>query len=418
MITYQETELVSKSAYAQAIGLEVVAQNDFFRKLPMAMVQGAGLVYEREGTEPSVDWVAFGGAAPESGTAFRKVHTELANMANTVTTGGPAMRYMWDQNQIRTYTQKVIKAQIKEYLNRIWNGNRPASAWASALCTGWTLTTIGPNTRVGIGLIRCNVVGPVVTMQYQAPGDTTLGAASADIAALALGGTLELTSADLTSTILLTRAAPALPGATVDESITFTTATNQFDGLRRICPTTQVVDPTGVDGSPLALDYLRQVQMVVEADPSNCAWVTSRAGLRMFKKLQDSMNITPEYAEISKGRMVAAFDGIPFIVCDAIPSTLTKGASGATLTEYWLVGFGEANGQVETAPFSSDGVVGLYGGNASQELMGQNWLGFWMDDNLGKVTGFDQYELQVGADVGVALYSQKSLGCCRFIKTT
>ncbi len=415
MITYQETELVSKSAYAQAIGLEVVAQNDFFRKLPMAMVQGAGLVYEREGTEPSVDWVAFGGAAPESGTAFRKVHTELANMANTITTGGAAIRYMWDANQIRTYTAKVVKAQIKDYLDKIWNGNRPTATFADALLTGAAVASTGPNMRLGNGLIRCTV-GATTRLAFQAPGDTTVGAVSADLVAVPAGTSVTLTSADLTSEITLTVNGPALPAASMDEVVVFATATQEFDGLRRICPTAQVIDPTGVNGSPLALDYLRQVQMAVEADPANCAWVTSRAGFRQYRKLQDAMNITPEMIEISKGRMVAAFEGVPFIVCDAIPANLTKGA-GTALTEFWLVGFGESNGQEEIAPFSSDGVVGLYGGNYSQQLMGMNWLGFWLDDDMGKVTGFDRYQKQAGADVGIALYSQKSIGCCRFITT-
>lgn len=416
MLTYEQTRLIAKTDFATAIGLEVVAQNDFFRKLPMAMVQGAGLVYEREGTEPSVDWILYGGTAPESGTPFRKVHTELANMANTVTTGGPAMRYMWDVNQIRTYTSKVVKAQIKSYLDKIWNGNRPTATFADALLTGAVIASVGPNMRLGTGVIRCTV-GATTTLAFQAPGDATVGTASANLVAVPAGTSVTLTSSDLTSEITLTVQGAALPVASMDEVVVFTTTTNEFDGLRRIAPTGQVVDPTGVDGSPLVLDYLRQVQMLVEADPSNCAWVTSRAGFRQYRKLQDSMNITPEMIEISPGRFVAAFEGVPFIVCDAIPANLTKGA-GTALTEYWLVGFGQANGEIDLAPFSSDGVVGLYGGSYSQELMGQNWLGFWMDDEMGKVHGVDQYELQVGADVGIALYSQKSLGCCRFIRTT
>lgn len=429
MLTYPQTMLVAQADYARTIGLEVIRRSDIFAKLPMARMDGASKVYEREGTEPSVDWIADGGAAPESGTAFRKVYTELATMANTVTESGPQRRYKWDPAHLQRYTSKVIKAQVYDYMDKIWNGSRAVGTLAAATITGIAVASVGPNVRLGTGLIQLTVAGgPVKTLAWQAPGDTGVGASSADLNAVPAGTAVTLTSADGTAELRLTVEGAALNVGSVEVSIAITTATNEFDGIRRLLPSTQLCDPTGVDGSVLSLDFLRQARDLNEGTTQSMAWFSTRAGLRQFRKLLDASNITPEQIQLGTLGTRPAFEGIPWLVSDNLPDNLTKGA-GTALTEIWLVSFGPADGSPEVMPMQADGVVGLYGGNAADEesvmqaLPGdesspQRWMGFWLDDSLGKVHGYDQFERQVGADVGVALYSQKALSCLRYIRTT
>jgi hypothetical protein len=336
---------------------------------------------------------------------------------------------MWDENQRRRYIAKVVKAQIYEYLNRLWNGSRAVGTLSSAAITGIAVASIGPNCRLGLGLIQLTVVGIVKTLAWQAPGDSNVGASSVDLNVVPAGTAVTLVSEDGTAEVRLTVNGPALNVASAEVGITIQTITNQFEGLRRLLPAGQLCDPTGVDGSVLSLDFLRQAEDLNNGPKETLAWCCTRAGLRQFKKIRDAAHVTPEEIDIGYGRGVRpAFDSIPFFVCDQLPDNLTKGI-GTALTEFWLVSFGQPDGSVETAPYTSDGVVGLYSGNSSTEesviqsmpddpTVPMQWMGFWRDEEMGKVTGFDRFEEQVGADVGVALYCQSAISCLRFIRTT
>lgn len=419
MQTFEQSSATAgkNNAWGQAISRTVSHVHDFMALLPFARVEGAGLTYQRTGAEPTAHWIDFGGAVNEATPVVRNAHTDLATVADEVRIPGPARRYMFNPSNIQALMQQVIEAHVNSYLDKCFNGNRPTVTFTLA---GVTLATggAGPNLRLGTGSLRMTVVGPVKTLAFKAAGDYDYGAESADQAAAVATDALILTSADGTQSITVNVNGGGLGGATVVVDVAITTATFEFDGIRRLAPSTQVDTLTAyANGADYKFDFLRTARRLNKGPASTLCYAMNPLLWQRHRELQDAMHATPESVEVSYsvGRKFPAFEGVPVVLTDAIPVNLTKG-TGTALSEVWCLSLGVPNGEPETAPFSSVGLCGLYGGDQRAEALGQTWMGFWMEA-MAKPAGHDYYPYQVGADLGLVNYSPLGLSCVRYIKT-
>lgn len=424
---FQSAQTAGKNnAWGQAISRTVDHVHDFMALLPMARVEGAGLTFQRTGAEPTPHWIDFGGTVTEATPRVLNAHTDLATMADEVRLPGPSKRYMFNPDNIQALIQQVVEAQVNSYLDKCFNGNRPTVTLPVAIVTGVALATngAGPNLYCGtvaapaIGHLRCTVVGPVKTLAFQAANDTAFGAESADQAAALPAASLILTSADGIQQITVNVTGAALPVATIEGQVTIATSTFEFDGIRRLCPASQLDTQTALaDGGPYKFDLLRTARRMNRGPASSLCYAMNPLLWQRHRELQDAMHATPESVEVgySPGRKFPAFEGVPVVLTEAIPVNLTKGA-GVALSEVWCLSLGLPNGSAEKAPFSSVGLCGLYGGDTRAEALGQTWMGFWME-SLAKPAGADYYPIQVGADLGMVNYSPLGLSCVRYIET-
>lgn len=424
MQTYRQSQTTcgKNNAWGQAIARTVDPIHDFMALLPMARVEGAGLTFQRTGTAPTAHWRSFGGAVTEATPTILNAHTDLATMADEVRIPGPAKRFMFSADNVQALIQQVIEAQVNSFLDKCFNGNRPDSVTLpTAVVTGVALATggAGPNLVFGTGHLRCTVVGPVKTLAFQAASDSTFGAESADQAAVLPAASLILTSADGIQQITVNVTGAALPAATIEGQITITTTTQEFDGIRRLAPATQVDTLSAyADGAPYDFGFLRTARRLNRGPASTLAYAMNPLLWERHRALQDSMHADAQTVEIgytTPGRKFPSFENVPVLLTDAIPVNLTKGA-GVALSEIWCLSLGIPNGQPEKAPYSSVGLCGLYGGDTRAEAQGQTWMGFWMEP-LAKPAGTDYYPIQVGADLGLVNYSPLGLSCVRYIET-
>ncbi len=417
------------NAWGQAISRTVDKIHDFMALLPMARVEGAGLTFQRTGPEVTPHWITYGsGAVAEATPTILNAHTDLAHMADEIRIPGPAKRFMYSAENIQAQTQQLLEAQVNSFLDKVFNGNRPTVTLPVAVVTGVALATggAGPYLQCGtvaapaIGHLRCTVAGPVKTLAFQAPSDSSYGAESADQAAALPAASLILTSADGISQITVNVTGAALPAATIEGQVTISTTTFEFDGVRRLCPSTQVDTLTAyADGDDYSFSYLRSVLRANRGPKATKVLAMNPLLWERHRALQDAMHQNAETVEIgysAPGRKFPAFEGFPVVLTEAIPANLTKGA-GTALSEVWCLSLGVPSGNEEKAPFSSVGLCGLYGGDTAQEALGMSWRGFWMEP-LAKPSGTDYYPVQVGADLGLVCYSPPGLSCVRYLKTT
>ena len=120
---------------------------------------------------------------------------------------------------------------------------------------------------------------------------------------------------------------------------------NSFDGIRKLIPSSQVMD-AGANGAALTLSMLDQlVDMVRGGKPD--LLLTSRRSRRKLKAL---LQASAHYVETGDqfGRRVMLYDGIPVVHSDFVPDDETLG-SGSSLSSIYALsfGFGDALGGLQ-----------------------------------------------------------------------
>lgn len=132
---------------------------------------------------------------------------------------------------------------------------------------------------------------------------------------------------------------------------------NSFDGLRKLTPAAQTINP-GANGGSLTLALLDQLIDLVKGGKPHMLLMSKRSR-RKLKSLLQASNHYVERGESAFGRQVMLYDGVPVEVSDWVPDTETLG-TGTALSSVYGVTFGEA-----------DGLVGLQNGGIEVVDLGQ-----------------------------------------------
>ena len=132
---------------------------------------------------------------------------------------------------------------------------------------------------------------------------------------------------------------------------------NSFDGLRKLVPAAQKINP-GANGGSLTLGLLDQLIDLVKGGKPDMLLMSKRTR-RKLKGLLSANTHYIERGENAFGRQVMLYDGIPVEVSDWVPDTETLG-TGTALSSIYALRLNEA-----------DGLVGLQNGGLEVVDIGQ-----------------------------------------------
>jgi hypothetical protein len=160
-----------------------------------------------------------------------------------------------------------------------------------------------------------------------------------------------------------------------------------FDGLKVLTVAGQTI-ATGANGGALTFDKLDELIHLVPHRPD--ALIMRYGTYRALKALMRTAGgMMPEQLKIRDfDGLVPAYDGIPIILTEYLPSDEVKGSSGAVCTSIYAVRFN-----------TTDGVHGIYGDPTAGVVV----------ENLGTRESYDAWRYRLKWYVSLALKSTKSI---------
>jgi hypothetical protein len=189
--------------------------------------------------------------------------------------------------------------------------------------------------RALVGELRYTNTG--TKLAFRAPDDNEFGP---DVVCAA-DGPFTLPSKDPSKWIRLTL---DVSQATADciRRITFT-ASNEFDGLQKQVPTSQLIASTGTNGDALSFTVLRKLRDLVKVRSGKLAYVMPALLIQKYEALVTNLGGVVPTSVLEGFGPVPMFGGIPILRNDNIPATESKGSDSA-LSSAYLVNFGPGDG--------------------------------------------------------------------------
>jgi hypothetical protein len=386
-----------------------------------------GLIHEREKTAPVAHFIAAGGAVAESAASFDEVVTKLRQITDDVDIPGAVYRYGNNlNNQLATQTAYKARAAARAFSSCMINGGFGTVALTATNVTGVALATGGTGPRtplsadVGTGRIKQLVAAAVKTLAYWAPGDTGYGPYSVDMVSPANPQGVVLRSLNGTQWIKVNVTTASLAAGNVEDAdVACTSATQQFDGVDRMCDPDQILAVVNTNGDLFTLARIHELIDACVAPPGTQKFlITSKRGARMITAvaLAAAGGATPPtvalpWYGITKGAFPAVLD-TPILITDAVGNAETVGTSANCETLY-CVALGIPNGVPEEAPQRGPGLFAMYGASGlSAQAMGRTLMGMWLQD-LGYIEGFDLYRTRIGWDCGLIHYAKQGIALRR-----
>lgn len=161
-----------------------------------------------------------------------------------------------------------------------------------------------------------------------------------------------------------------------------------FDGMKKLVTGAQTIN-AGANGGALTFDKLDElIDLVAVGRPD--ALIMRFGTYRALKALmRTSGGMVPEQLKISNfDGQVPAYDGIPIILSEYLPSNEVKGTSGAVCTSIYAARFN-----------TTDGLHGIYGDPTAGVVV----------ENLGTRESYDAWRYRLKWYVSLALKSTKSI---------
>lgn len=364
-MTLYEAAKLSRNPIAAGVFKAIVTEDELFSLLPIVPKAGDSFLYDREKALPSVEWVSpTHTSLAESSATVEQIAVPKREIASNFDIMNFVIANQEDStNEVAFQISKKGRALGRELADTFINGG---------FVTGYTLSdttdpfaaitavTAGPHLdsdRYGPGAIE--YVDSGTKWRFRAPGDRTFG----DYVTAASDGTYTLTSDNPSKYIKVTL---TVLSATADghTQITFSSSTNEPDGVKKLVSTDQVRSSSGNDGDALDFAILDELIDSVKVR-DNLAFVMNGALRRKFKALARAMGGTradqimiPSFGKTgaSVERPMLAYEGVPILKNDNIASDESKGSS-STLSSVYLVNLSEDTGVY----------AGAFGG-ASQNL--------------------------------------------------
>lgn len=329
----------SQNPYAVMLLKQIATSDMSFGVVPFVMKGSEGFSYEREVSTGSFNFIAPGGSVANStGTTERVTISKREATEDFWVDNFAADNQTNPVSPVERQTQMKLKAAGRAIAGKMITGVSISSTFTiEAFQSGDyvdAITAASPfiNERYGPGEIK--YTHSSTTIQFRAPGDREFGTA----VTAATDGDYTIASEDPSKWITVTL---DVSDATADaiRRITFT-ASNEFDGLQQLVSTGQTRDAVGTDGDALSFTILEELYDSVKVRTGQLAYVMNSAARRKYNQLVRTTNAAgPDFVMQASGIRVPTFDGIPILTNDFIPSTESKGSSGATLTSVYLVNY-------------------------------------------------------------------------------
>lgn len=359
-LTLYEAHKRSRNPITRGAFLAIATSDEMLSMLLMKRIAGAADVYKREKSLPTAEWVApdHVSIAESSGTDDQIV-APLRLMVSDVDTYDFVEDQMSDEgSQMADQLDRKLKAAGRAIALAAIEGGYITGATIFPAITGVTFSSAGPHMdseRQGPGDIKYVTAGTL--MSYRAPGDRTYGAA----VNVGSNGTYTLPSDNPNKYIRVTIVSASLPGAGTEVNITFTSSTNQPDGLKKALPLIhpQTIASSGANGDALGFGVMNaMIDQKVKTRSGPLAFVGNALLKGKFLNLLAAQggSTAGEMAIPGFNGKVPTFRGIPFLQNDNIPSTESKG-SGTTLSSLFLMDFGPEGFGMSVGGGGEEGLV-------------------------------------------------------------
>lgn len=409
MLTFAQAARLTSDPLLGAIFKSAFTVDKLFAMLPAAQVQGKGLLYAREGTQITANFIAPGGPIAPAEQTFKEVSARLQTIAASAQIPGPVARNMGrDFDQAAVQLAAVGRALARKLQAAIWTGSFPTVTFTLAGCA---LSSSGPYLRAGTGALKCRVDGTAKYLSFRGPEDVTYGAEGGDCASG--NPTVTLTSADGTQSLTIAVTSASLPAASTIADVTVTSSGNGFDGLVRCV--TNTTTGTGTNGDAISFSLLRQLLDQIDPAAQNVVIVAHPRTIRSIKTLYDGLGgIVPNMVSLKNyglDEQVLGFEGVPILPCNLLPTNETKGST-TTCASVYALALAPATGAPSTAPFRANGVALLHGAGQSIDTDDGPTMGVTIvrdeqpRDGDGKL--LDAVEVAVMGDYAVAVYAETS----------
>lgn len=318
----------------------IVTSDESFGLVPFQTVEGPGIEYDREATLPTVEFVsdAHTTLVESTGTqdhvtvSKREIASDfyIRNAAEEFARGSVSPTAVQTQLKLKAAGRKIAQTMIVG--GRV-TGFAMANFSGGALID--TLTSVSgwlDSLRYGPGALKYTHVGTL--LQFRAPGDADYGAA-VDLSAG--DGTYTIYSGNVSKWIKVVLDVSDATGGAADTTreITFTSSTNEFDGLQTIMHPAQVYPSTGAAGDEVSFELLDRLGNMVKG-AENPAYLMPQA---IWRKVRNLMRAGGGVDTTQlNGKMVMAYGGVPILLNDWIPTTESKGGT-STLSSIYLADF-------------------------------------------------------------------------------
>lgn len=352
-LTLYEAAKIARNPLAAGLFKAFVTEDELFSILPFVPKEGDSFMYNREKSLPDVSWVSPTHSSLNESTAkFEEIMVPKREIASNFDIYNFVLANQDDGgvSQAGVQFEKKARAAARELASKFITGGYATGHSLGSSSDPFAAVTdvdVGPHIdsdRYGPGEIEYDHGG--TRWRFRAPGDRTFG----DWVEASSDGTYTLKSDNPSKYIRVTLDVSAATGSG-RTSIEFSSSTNEPEGLERLVSPSQVRESSGNDGDALDFGILDElIDTVKERD--NLAFVMNGKLRRKYKELLRGLGGTnPEHVVMpgfgadgsDSQRRVIAYEGIPILKNDNIPSDESKG-SNDDLSSIYLVNLADDKG--------------------------------------------------------------------------
>lgn len=333
----------SVNPFTVALFKSIATSDELFSVLPFVPKHGEGFSYLREVSTGSFNFLAPGHTSVASSTGEDElVLVPKREAAEDFYVRNFAQENLGDEvDQLDLQTMKKGKAAGRTISNKVINGGNITGFTMEAFQSGAYIDSLDASApwidsdRRGPGSIKYTHTGTF--LQFRAPGDRDYGPQ----VACASDAAYTLVSDNPSKWITVTL---DVSDATADKvtDITFTSSTNDFDGLAKLVDSSQVRTSTGSNGDALTFAILDELIDSVKCK-DNLAFIMPSALRRKYKNLERTMGGASVVDLPGSHMQVPSYEGIPILKNDWIGTAESKG-SGTTLSSVYLASLAPEEG--------------------------------------------------------------------------
>ena len=332
-LTLHDAAKLSRRPYTAAMFKAIATSDEMFAAMPFVPKAGNGWEYTREKALPSMAFISDTSTSVAESTGTDEivvVHQREA--ASDFYVKNFAQELLSDNvSQFDRQAMKKMKAAGRLLSDKMINGGYITGITVEAMQSGAYVDALVSSSgymdsdRDGPGSIKYTHTGTF--LQFRAPGDKTYGPQ----VACAADGDFTLYSDNPSKWIKVTL---DVSDATADAErmVRFTSTTSEFNGLAKLCPAAQIRASVGAAGDAISFSILDEMIDRLKVI-NNPAFIMNAALRRKVLALLRSGGGV-DTLTLASGVQVPAYNGIPILRNDWIPSTEVKSAT--TLSSIYL----------------------------------------------------------------------------------
>lgn len=323
-LTLLEAAKRTQNRLFQGIALSIVTTDEMAAVLPFKTFVGQALVYLREGTLPSTQFIGDDGTMPASSTGTDDLVTvPVRRIASDLDIDSLAD----DLSQGRDTGSQIAKKSKATWMlvkDRIANGGNTTSSTLGTAVPAITAIAYGPwldSDRFGPGSIK--YTNATQSWQFRGPGDPTFG----DAVPVVANGAFVLRSFNRNKYIVVTLVV-ASATADIETRITFASSNNEFDGLNRIISPSQVIPSITTNGDALSFNVLNLMILQEKCRINRAFFMNGSLIVKFMALLRSGGGTNPDHISLpGYSGQTLVYRGIPILENDNILSTEVKGSS-------------------------------------------------------------------------------------------